>query len=162
MQFQVPQNIDLEDKIVGPLTLTQFLYVLGGGLIDYLLFQSIAQNYFAIFLIIGIPVALLTVGLAFLKVQEQPLSHFISVGLVYLTKPKIRIWQRNNTYKPILTAPPKPEIKKTVTPKHHMEKSELEQLAYNLDTAKTDETVKDKNFGKITTAFEELLKKQGK
>lgn len=163
MQFQVPQNIDLEDKIVGSLTLTQFLYVLGGLLIDYLLFQAIARNYFAVFLVIGIPVTLITLGLAFLKVQEQPLSRFISYGLVYLSKPKLRIWQRDNNIKPIMTAPPKIEKKEPVIiPKHHLEKSELEQLAYSLDTATPIKPEEKRNFGRITSAFEQLLKEQPK
>ena len=133
MQFQVPQNIDLEDKIVGPLTLTQFLYVLGGGLVDYIMFQSFAANYFGLFLVLGIPVALLALGLAFFKVQEQPLSHFITVGILYLFKPKTRLWKREESYPTVLTEPTKKEKKENenvAIPKHHLEKSELEQLAY--------------------------------
>jgi hypothetical protein len=161
MQFQVPQNLDLEDKIVGPMTLTQFLYVLGGGLVDYLLFQTLARDYFALFLLFGIPIALLALGLAFFKVQEQPLTHFISCAIIYFTRPKLRIWQRIDIFKPILTAPPKKE-KKEEEPKEkrHLEKSELEQLAYNLDTAAPDKPEEKKKFGSVTTAFEQLLKEQ--
>ena len=38
MQFQVPQFIETEDKIVGPLTLRQFLYIGAAGLLSFLLF----------------------------------------------------------------------------------------------------------------------------
>ena len=102
--------------------------MLGGGLIDYLLFQALAVDYFAIFILIGAPIALISLSLAFFKIQEQPLSHFISVGLIYLTKPKQRLWKRQTNYKPILTAPPaktKPET--IIAPKRHLEKSELER-----------------------------------
>lgn len=162
MQFQVPQNIDLEDKIVGPLTLIQFLYVLGGALIDYFLFQSLAQDYFGLFLVAGIPIALISLGLAFFKIQDQPLSHFLTVGLVYMTKPKLRIWNRQTHFSPILTEPPvkeTPEI--TAIPKHHLEKSELEQLAYDLDINRpTQAETKKRKFGAVTSAFEQILKEQ--
>ena len=38
MQFQVPQFIDVENKIIGPLSLRQFLYLAGAGLISFMLF----------------------------------------------------------------------------------------------------------------------------
>jgi hypothetical protein len=162
LQFQVPQNIDLEDKIVGPLTLIQFLYVLGGALIDYFLFQALGQDYFSLFLVAGIPIALISLSLAFFKIQDQPLSHFISVGLVYMTKPKLRLWSRQTNFSPILTAPPKKEENEIVaTPKHHLEKSELEQLAYDLDVNRpTPAETKKRKFGAVTSAFEQILKEQ--
>ena len=41
MQFKVPQFIDMEDKIVGPLTLKQFAYILGAGGFSFLLWTFI-------------------------------------------------------------------------------------------------------------------------
>ena len=94
MQFQVPQNIDLEDKIVGPLTLIQFLYVLAGGLINYLLLIFIGMKI--IFWILAIPIGLFALALAFLKIQDQPLSSFVKAGLIYFSRPRMRYWQRGN------------------------------------------------------------------
>lgn len=159
----MPQNIDLEDKIVGPLTLTQFLYVLGGGLIDYILFQSLGQQYFTLFIICGAPIALIALALAFLKIQDQPLSHFITAGLVYLTKPKLRIWKRLDNYQTILTAAPEPVKKEVVEDEgRHLDRSALEQLAYTLDTSNPGQhdTQKHNRFGQVTKAFEQILKEQ--
>lgn len=158
----MPQNIDLEDKIVGPLTMTQFVYVLAGGLIDYLLFQSLAQQSFALFLVLAIPISLIALAFAFLKIQEQPLTHFFLAWITYLGKPKKRIWKRDNSFTPILTAPPKSNKSETVIiPKHHLEKSELEQLAYSLDMpTQATAPAQAKNFGKVAQAFEQLLKEQ--
>ena len=162
IQFQVPQNIDLEDKIVGPLTLTQFLYVLGGGLVDYILFQSLGPNYFALFLIIGVPIALIALALAFFKVQEQPLSHFIMVGLIFLTKPKVRYWKRKTDFQPILTEPPKKAEVVASIPKHRLEKSDLEQLSYSLDTFASSKPQEESKIGQVAGAFEQLLREQPK
>ena len=70
MQFKVPQFIDIEDKIIGPLTLKQFIYLLGGlGVI------AISWFYFklGVFIIISIPILVLSLGLAFFKVNGRPL-----------------------------------------------------------------------------------------
>lgn len=151
----------MEDKIVGPLTLVQFLYLLGGGLIDYLLFQGLARDYFALFLLLAIPIGLVALALTFLKIQEQPLSHFVAAGLIYLTQPKVRLWRRQTNFQPILTAPVKEEKKENIAPIKHIGKSELEQLAYTLDTQQLNKK-EEKKLGNITAAFEKLLKEQPK
>lgn len=135
MQFQVPQNIDMEDKIIGPLTLIQFLYLLVGGIVDYLLFLALGSS--VIFWIIGLPIAIFALSLAFLKIQDQPLSHFVKAGLVYLSRPKIRLWSRKGFVQPIVKEKPnKVKIAPPPPPKRRPEKSELEKLAQLLDTQK--------------------------
>ena len=133
MQFQVPQNIDMEDKIVGPLTLIQFLYLLSGGIICYLLFLAFGSSF--VFWIITVPVAAVALALAFLKIQDQPLSYFIKAGLIFLNRPKKRIWQRQGIQLQAIQASKKAQKKQTlVIPKRQIEKSELEKLAQMLDT----------------------------
>lgn len=132
MQYKVPQNIDLEDKIVGPLTLIQFLYVIGGGVIVYLLYMYLKSSL--LFWVIGIPVALVALALAFLKIQDQPLSHFMKAGLVFLSRPRKRLWLRHGVMTPVVYAAPKKKNVTVVTPKRRIEKSELDQLAEMLDT----------------------------
>lgn len=155
MQFKVPQNIDLEDKIVGPMTLVQFLYVLSGGLIDYMLFQSLYPISVWLFAILAVPIALIALALAFVKIQDQPLPYFIKAGFGFLGRPRQRLWRRMAEPETVLTQPP-PKAEQIVLPKRHIGKSELEQLAHALDTQPlgTDEA---KNFGKISVAFEKML-----
>lgn len=96
MQFPVPKNIDLEDKIIGPMTLRQFLYVLVGGTIAYALIKKIGgpggNNSLA--LTLAIPVALFSLALAFVKVQERPFADFLSSFFTFLSRPRQRIWQK--------------------------------------------------------------------
>ena len=132
MQFQVPQNIDLEDKIVGPLTLIQFLYVLAGGLINYLLLIFIGMKI--IFWILAIPIGLFALALAFLKIQDQPLSSFVKAGLIYFSRPRMRYWQRKGYLLEVILAKPKKVAPKVILPKRKIEKSELEKLSQMLDT----------------------------
>lgn len=100
MQYKVPQNIDQEDKILGPLTFQQFVYALIGG--GMLLFEY-SLLPFGVFLLIGIPTLVLTVCFSLLKIQDQPFTRFFVSLLVFLKQPKNRVWQDQETEKP---APP--------------------------------------------------------
>ena len=155
MQFKVPQNIDMEDKIVGPLTLIQFLYLLGGGLLVYIIFQSLGSNT-ALFIILSFPIAIVSVGMAFVKIQDQPLSHFMKAGIYYFTHPKVRFWKKEGITKSILVNPPKSLQKEGFVPPKQVEKSDLEKLAHVLDTGPL-QAPERKNFGKITNNFEKII-----
>jgi hypothetical protein len=91
MRFQVPQFIEVEDRIFGPLTISQFIYLAGGfGFLGAM--WLILPLWAAI--IVGSPVALLGLGLAFYKVNEQPLITVMEHAFNYYLKDKLYIWQR--------------------------------------------------------------------
>ncbi len=91
MIFSVPQFINVEDKIAGPLTARQFLWFLAMGAILLILWNVFSQEAFYI---IGIPVVLIFVALAFYRPQGVPLVVFIGYALTYLFQPKIYVWKR--------------------------------------------------------------------
>lgn len=91
MQFQVPQFIEIEDKIVGPLTLKQFLY-LGGAAVLLLFFWFLFE--FFLWLLVAIPIVVLALALAFLKVNNRPFIHYIKGAIFYMLKPRIYLWER--------------------------------------------------------------------
>lgn len=91
MQYKVPQNIDQEDKIFGPLTFIQFIYVLIGGAAILLLF-TVVRNII-VFIILAIPIAAITAAFALIKVQDQPFSRFFLAFIVYAMQPKKRVWK---------------------------------------------------------------------
>jgi hypothetical protein len=91
MRFEVPQFIDIEDKIFGPLTWRQFLY-LGGGVGMGVVLFFVAP--FIIFLIVGLPLALLAGALAFYPVNNRPFSFFLEAIVSYLQGTKLYIWQQ--------------------------------------------------------------------
>ena len=69
MRFQIPQFIDVEDKIFGPFTLKQFIYIAGGA--------SAAVATISIFglflgLLISSPIIILAGALAFYKINNRP------------------------------------------------------------------------------------------
>lgn len=133
MQFKVPQNIDLADKIIGPLTLVQFIYLLVGGMIFYI-FLKFGNTL--LFIFIGIPAALLSLFLAFVKVQDQPFSKFLLSLVFYLTRPKQRVWHKELELEELPHLETKEQRNKETEkqPAKKVEKSDLEKLSQILDT----------------------------
>lgn len=95
MRYRVPQNIDMEDKIIGPLTMAQFLAVMIGSMIIYVAFISLVRTAPILFWLIAIPIGLFTVAFAFMKIQDQPFPKFLASVALYLARPKTRIWQKD-------------------------------------------------------------------
>lgn len=91
MNFQVPQFIEQKPKIVGFLTLPQFLYVAGAALLGYLSF-----NIFSFFLalLITVVVGSLGIAFAFVRVNGQEFPKVVSAAFGYVWNPRIYTWQR--------------------------------------------------------------------
>lgn len=91
MMFSVPQFIDVEDKIAGPLTWRQLLWMIGMMITLLVLYNTIGTTGF---FVIGIPLILLFVALAFYRPQGVPLIVFLFHGFSFLFRPKIAVWER--------------------------------------------------------------------
>ena len=92
MQFRVPQFIDMEDKIVGPLTLKQFGYILGAGGISFLIWTFIPIKTIAVILIVLI--SGLFLSLAFLKINNRPFTEVLENAFAYYSGSKIYTWKQ--------------------------------------------------------------------
>jgi len=101
-QYKIPQNIDVEDKIVGPFTLKQFLYMLGGGVTIYFLFLTLPPISFALFFAVSIPIALFTITLVFIKVNERPFLVFLQYFFQFVFEPKVQRWKKSTKVKRIM------------------------------------------------------------
>ncbi len=93
-QFVVPQFIDVEDKILGPLSVRQFVILLLVLLTDALLYKLLT---FGKFMMVGIPVIIIGGVFAFVKINGQPF-HYALLNIVQtLRKPGIRVWDKHLT-----------------------------------------------------------------
>ena len=92
MRFQLPQFIETETKIVGPFTLQQFLWIAGGAAFVFLLYTLVKG---VLFLVFAIPVAIIFLALAFLKIDGVPLIVYSSYGISYFTNPKKYIFKKD-------------------------------------------------------------------
>lgn len=91
MRFQVPQFIEVEDKIFGPLTFKQFIYV-GGGVGVCAVFFTLLPKFLAILL--SIPIVALAAALAFFKVNERPFALLIEDFIKFHIGSKLYIWKK--------------------------------------------------------------------
>jgi len=100
MAVKIPQNVDIEDKLVGPLTLKQFLYILGGGALIFIAYQSFIEGYLYMieFILVAFIIAGLTISLAFVKINGQPFIKFMQNVLIYIFTPKLRFWKAQNKF----------------------------------------------------------------
>jgi len=129
-QFQVPQFIDVEDKIFGPLTTKQFFYLLGGGGLSFLFWFFFK---FYIFIVLAAPVVALAVSLAFLKVNGRPFIDLVANYLSYVTKPRLFLWKKSK--KKLTASEVGAHINNTQVPK--VTKNKLNDLAWSLGINKS-------------------------
>ncbi len=145
MRFQVPQFIEVEDKIFGPLTIKQFIYLLSGAGISFI-FYAIIKNLF-ISLIFILPVIAFTFVLSFYKVNNKPFINVIESAFNYYTKSKLYLWKK--VEKPIT---PKPGEENDPTSSFYVPKlsdSKLKDLTWSLDI-KQSQTPAQNEQGKKT------------
>ncbi|MCA9366150.1 PrgI family protein [Candidatus Kaiserbacteria bacterium] len=94
MRFEVPQFIEIEDKIFGPFTWRQFIYIGGGAGIATVLF-FVAP--FFIFVLFGLPIAGLTFLLGFYPINNQPFSIFLESMVGYFRNSRLYLWRKSGT-----------------------------------------------------------------
>lgn len=90
MQFQVPQFIETEDKVVGPLSLRQFIYV-GVAVVLSALCFFLLQTW--LFVIIAFVLVGGSLAISFLKVEGRPLISVITSAANFYWKPQTYIWK---------------------------------------------------------------------
>lgn len=93
MRFQVPQFIETETKIVGPFTLKQFLWLAGGAVIIFILNSFITS--LTVLIAAALPIATLSLALAFYKIDGIPFPRYILMALSYATGPKKYIFKES-------------------------------------------------------------------
>lgn len=89
--FQVPQFIEEQPKVVGFLTLPQFLYIAVGAGLSYAAFHLFT---FTLWIFVSIFLMSAAFSLAFVKVNGQSLPAVLRAAFAYYWKPRIYTWSR--------------------------------------------------------------------
>ncbi|MDA1334914.1 MAG: PrgI family protein [bacterium] len=127
-QFQVPQFIDIEDKILGPLTVKQLIYVLGGaGFVVTVLVLPLPRIISWILAAVG---AGFFASVAFLKINGQPAITVLNNMTNHVSHSRLFIWKHSEKeiqreQQQIQGGP------NTMVPK--FSKSKLQDLSWSLD-----------------------------
>lgn len=94
MRFQVPQFIEVEDKIFYSLSLKQFIYLAGGAGLSFVVYRVLNNLIFSI-----IPIILIMafcVALAFYKINNKPFIYIVEAAIKYFFSSKLYIWRKEN------------------------------------------------------------------
>ncbi|MCL4366144.1 PrgI family protein [Patescibacteria group bacterium] len=92
----VPQNVtSFQFKLVGDMTLKQFMYLAIGVGMAYLIFVFFAHDYPFVAWPLIITSALLGAGFAFLPVGSRPLDYWLAAFLKAVYSPTKRVWKKN-------------------------------------------------------------------
>lgn len=135
MQFQVPQFIEVEDKIFGPLTFKQFAYLAGTAGISVMLYAYLP---FFIAVLFILPIAGLGLALAFYRYNGRPFIMTLEAAIRYSLSKRLYVWKRGEKKAgPIeKTAEQAAEelARSIVVPR--LSESKLKDLAWGLDVHK--------------------------
>lgn len=132
-QFVVPQFIDVEDKILGPITTRQFAILMVDGLVMFILYKLLSLPLAILF-----DVLLLTSGivLAFVRINGQPFHYFLLNVVQTWKRPHVRVWNKELSDAEIIALskvelPPPPPAKPY---KEALTTSRLSELALIVNT----------------------------
>lgn len=128
MRFSVPQFIDVEDKIFGPFTFKQFIYLIGGGGIAYIIFRILPA-------LVAIPVIIVVLAfalaLAFYKVNNKPFIFTLEALFRYLFQHKLYLWKHRKPDTSDTTKQAAP--KQAGAPFSTLSEGKLQDLSWSLD-----------------------------
>lgn len=150
MEYQVPQFIEVEDKIIGPLTLKQFIYVAGGGGLCIIFFYILPT---IVALALSVPVVAFATALAFYKVNGKPFVAMLEAGFNYYLGAKLFLWKHQDSkVVPMSAASAAAASADTAaraargTPK--LTRGRLSELAWSLDIKTQEPSMGLRRFGK--------------
>ena len=130
-QFVVPQFIDVEAKIIGPITARQFIILLGATLLIALFYRIFD---FGLFLATGIPVLIIAAIFAFIKVNGRPFHFFVLNIIQTGRRPNMRVWDHKAVAIEQEGKVEKVKQDYIVSPKRAYGQSRLAELSLVVDT----------------------------
>ncbi len=129
MQFKVPQFLDIEDKLFGPFTFSQFVYLVGGAGICFMIYKLIGLLFGIIPIVI---VGGFALALTFYRPNDKPLVNMLESGMKYLVQDKLYIWKRKKFSKNEIKAK-KEKVEAMNQGNIKLTGSKLRDLAWSLD-----------------------------
>ncbi len=142
MRFQVPQFIEIEDKLIGNLTLKQFIYLAGGAGMAFVLYKILP---FIFGFVAVICVVALSLALAFYKFNNKPFEDLLESAVKFYLNKKLYVWKKTEKYE----SPQEYSDKQTENDDFYIPKlsdSKLKELSWSLDIKQqNDNSKKDIN-----------------
>lgn len=102
--YKVPQDVEAEDKLIGPFSFRQFVYLIVAALGIFLAW-ALSQVFIGLF-ILPMPIVLAMLALALPLRKDQPMETYLIAMLKFFFKPRHRMWDPEGTISMVdITAP---------------------------------------------------------
>jgi len=133
MRFEVPQFIDVKDKLFGPFTFRQGIFLAGGGGLVYLWFR-LMPGWLAFF--VAIPTVVFTLAFVFYKPNGQTFGKVLENYILYKLSSRFFLWEYkkvnhqpsvNQTTTPDVETPPPPATNQS------NQRSKIRDISWGLD-----------------------------
>lgn len=131
--YKVPQDVEAEDKLLGPFTFRQFIYLLIVAMAGAMAW-GLAQIFVGL-AIIPLPVILFFGALALPLRKDQPMEIYLAAIVSFYLKPRLRLWDPDGTESLIeISAPKTVEKKLTKDLSQDEAQQRLSYLAHIVDS----------------------------
>ncbi|MCF7906742.1 PrgI family protein [Patescibacteria group bacterium] len=133
MQFVVPQFINVEPKILGPITPRQLIILIITFGLGFVCFKLADLT---LFILEAIILLIVGGGLAFAKVNKRPLHLFLFDLIKTVKNPNLRVWQKELSPAPEKELKIKEEIEEDPETRRRrpLLRSKLSQISLLVDT----------------------------
>lgn len=132
--YKVIQDIEAEDKLVGPLTLRQFIYAAIAAICAYLSFIGLAHGFWPILIVLGPPM-LFTGFFAFPWGRDQSTEVWALAKIRFFLMSRKRLWNQSGVRDLVTVTAPKREVRSYTNGLSQNEvQSRLSALANTLDS----------------------------
>lgn len=144
MQYKVPQNVDIEDKVIAGLTLRQFGFLMVAGALVLALKFIMVGNLSFLFLPLAIVIGGGGIAFAFVKINDRPFELFVIAAARTLFTPGKRYWEKDTEVE-IPKHTETAHTRETVKSKKNVKdvRSSLEKLATVVDSGGTVDLLED-------------------
>ena len=150
LQYKIPQNVEIEDSIIGPITMRQLIIIAVGGGTAYVFYIVLAPTYYIETW--GPPVfffSILTVCVAFVSIKGIRFVRWIFLMIEAFMMPRQRMWDKEESTQFLF--PQAGSIKKETKIKKKTEQSKEEEEE---ETNQLDELTKSLNLSEAIDSKE--------
>ncbi|HEU5122172.1 MAG TPA: PrgI family protein [Candidatus Saccharimonadales bacterium] len=131
--YKVPQDVEADDKLIGPFSFRQFIYIII-ALIAIALAWGLSQIFIGL-AIIPLPIIVLFGALALPLRKDQPMEIYLAAVVSFYLKPRKRLWQPDGIQSLVeITAPKVVEVQRTKNLSQTEAEQRLSYLANIVDT----------------------------
>lgn len=105
--YKVPQDVEAEDKLIGPFSFKQFIYLIAVA-IGLALAYFLSQIFIGL-IVLPLPVIIFFGALALPLRKDQPMEIYLAAMVKYFLKPKKRMWEPEGQFNHVTITAPKVE-----------------------------------------------------